>query len=236
MDTFSPPRTIMPRIPKISGLQVALGGIVLAVAIAAVFARSGLHAFASHWVGVFRDGGAVPFFAALAVLPSVGFPLSVFLVTAGPVFGPTLGPWHVVAYATLAVSVNLAISYWIAARPLRAFAERLASRRGYRIPRAGGERAWKITLLVRIVPGLPFFFQNCLLGVARVPFGPYLLVSALVQFVYVVGAVLLGNGVLSGRFSAVAPAALLFVLIGVTLHYLRKNWTVGKKTPETGGR
>jgi uncharacterized membrane protein YdjX (TVP38/TMEM64 family) len=207
-----------------------LGGMALVFAFLLIFYRAEIRASAMHAVGVFREAGILPFFAALAILPAVGFPLSAFFVAAGPIYGPTLGPWHVVAFGTLAMAVNVSLSYWISAHPLHQFATRLAHRAGYRLPEVPSDRAWKLTLLVRIIPGVPFFIQSYLLGIARVSFGAYLAISLLVEFVYFASAVLFGTAALTGDRKAMAAAAALFVLIAATLHVLRKNWSVAKKT------
>jgi uncharacterized membrane protein YdjX (TVP38/TMEM64 family) len=213
----------MTRFPKFAGTRAALAGAVLAFALALIFYRAEIHAVVMRAIGGFREAGAFPFFSAMAILPAAGFPLSAFVVAAGPLFGPALGAWHVVAYAMLAVAFNVTLSYWIAARALRPFAARLADRAGYRIPEIQAERAWKITLLIRIIPGLPFFLQSFLLGVARVSFGSYLAISLLVQFVYLVSSVLFGTALLIGDRKAMAGAGALFILICVVLHTLRKS-------------
>jgi uncharacterized membrane protein YdjX (TVP38/TMEM64 family) len=221
----------MNSVQRTSFARAALVVSALCVALALIVCRTGIHAAAMHGIGVLREAGAVPFFAALAILPAVGFPLSAFIVASGPVFGPTLGVWHVVAYATLGIASNVTLSYMIGAHAVRPFAARLAARAGYSLPDIQAERAWKITLLLRIVPGMPFFFQSYILGVARVSFGPYLLISLLVQFVYLVSVVLFGSGLLNGDRKAMAAAGVLFVLIGVVLHVLRKNWGAAKPAP-----
>jgi len=213
----------MRRFSKFAGTRAALGGAVLVFTLALLFYRAEVHAAVMRGIGVFQEAGAFPFFTAMAVLPAAGFPLSAFVVAAGPLFGPTLGPWHVVACAMLAVAFNVTLSYWIAARALRPFAAGLANRAGYRIPEIQAERAWKITLLIRIIPGLPFFLQSFLLGVARVSFGSYLAISLLVQLVYLVCSVLFGTALLIGDHKAMAGAGALFILICVVLHLLRKS-------------
>jgi len=220
----------MSRFPRFAGTRAALGGAALVLAFLLIFYRAEIRASAVHTVAVCREAGVFPFFAAMAILPAVGFPLSAFFVVAGPVYGPTLGPWHVVAYGTLAMAANVSLSYWISAHPLRPLVTRLAHRAGYRLPEVPSDRAWKLTLLVRIIPGVPFFIQSYLLGIARVSFGAYLAISLLVEFVYLVSAVLFGTAALTGDRKAMAAAAVLFVIIAATLHILRKTWGVGKKT------
>src|SRR4051812_21963177 len=71
-------------------------------------------------IDFFREKGPVPYFIAMAVLPIFGFPIGLFTLAAGPVFGPTLGVTQVVGWAVLAEVVNMSVCYWLAARTFHA--------------------------------------------------------------------------------------------------------------------
>ena len=141
--------------------------------LATVIAAAGRGVEIKSWLeaGVFRLRAAGPwaFFAGMALLPAVGFPLMPFTFAAGPVFGPTMGVGPVIACALAAVVVNVALSYWLATRALRPLVSRLATWLGYRLPEAGARSAWQVTTIVRLAPGLPFFMQSYLLGLVRTP-------------------------------------------------------------------
>jgi uncharacterized membrane protein YdjX (TVP38/TMEM64 family) len=171
----------------------------------------------------FRDAGPAPFFLAMAVLPAVGFPLSAFTVAAGPVFGPTLGVTQVILWTILATSVNVALSYWIAARAVRPLMVRLLAWLGYRLPEIQAHRAWSVTLLVRIVPGPPFFLQSYLLALARAPFSVYMAVSALVPACYLTATIILGDALVRRDPWAIGSAVALFIVAGAVLHMLRRR-------------
>ena len=53
--------------------------------------------------------------------------------------------------------------------------------------------AWQLALLVRVIPGTPFFVQNYLLGIARVPFLTYRTVSVAVMAALIVVTILAGD-------------------------------------------
>ena len=76
---------------------------VLAVGLAAVVAGLGHGVEIKSWLeaGILRLRAAGPwyFFIGMALLPAVGFPLMPFTFAAGPVFGPTMGVWSVIACA-----------------------------------------------------------------------------------------------------------------------------------------
>lgn len=198
-------------------------GAVIAIGLIAIVARFDLRAQADRAIEFFRAAGPVPFFAAMALLPGVGFPLSAFLAVAGPVFGPTMGVAPVVLCAIAAVMINVALTYWIAARAMRPVMERLVRRLGYRLPEIQPHLAWTAILILRIVPGTPFCLQSFLLGLARVPFGTYMLISTLVPSAYVTAVILLGDAIIRGDRVAMAWAGALFLAAGVVLHVARKR-------------
>jgi len=176
----------------------------------------------------FRDAGPWPFFIAMTILPAVGFPVSLFNVAAGSVFGPTLGVGTVIGCATLALAVNFTGSYWIATRAMRPLLERWVKRLGYAVPELPAGIAWEITLLVRIVPGPPVFLQSYLLALARVPFRIYLLVSLLVQATFLTVTILAGDAFMRGDWRALVLAGGLFFLVGFVLHRLRKRFAAAR--------
>jgi uncharacterized membrane protein YdjX (TVP38/TMEM64 family) len=209
--------------PKVNLIKIGLGAAILITALILILRRSGLNACAAHWVASFRDAGPLPFFAAMAILPAAGFPLALFAVAAGPVFGPTLGPVRVIACSMLALAVNVALSYGIAVSALRPLVARWVAWMGYKLPEIKGGSAWEIVLMVRIIPGPPFFLQSYFLGLARPPFGAYMLVSTLVPSVYFASTILFGNALFSGNRMALAAGALILLSASVLTHRLRKR-------------
>jgi uncharacterized membrane protein YdjX (TVP38/TMEM64 family) len=188
---------------------------------------------AGHWAAVkawldegvrhLREAGPAVFFLGMALLPAVGFPLSPFTIVAGPVFGPTMGVGSVIAFAVLAVMANVALSYWLAARALRPLVARLAALLGYRLPVTEARGAWQLTTLVRIAPGLPFFMQSYLLGLMRVPFAAYMVMSTLVPAAYLGALILGGDALWQGRGKLLLVAAGLLGFIGAGVHLLHKH-------------
>ena len=201
-------------------IAVVLGGALLAV----VLAEFEVRAWMNDVVATLRDAGPWPFFVAMSLLPTFGFPLSPFTLAAGPVFGPTMGIGWVVACGILAIAVNVALTYWLAAWALRPVAEWAVRRLGYGMPSVQPHAAWLAIVVLRTVPVTPFCVQSILLGLARVPFGPYMLVSILVPGAYATAVMLLGDALMRGDRRAMAGAAALFVVVGVVLHMMRKRF------------
>lgn len=185
-------------------------------------------------VGELRTMGAPVFFSAMALLPAVGFPLLPFALAAGPVFTPILGAGGVIACAVLAVGLNVALSYLLAATLFRPPVQWLVRRFGSQLPDPGRHSAWLITLLVRVAPGPPFWVQSYALGLVRVRFGPYVIVSTLVPAGYLTGAILAGDAMLQGKPRAALLAAGIALLAGTAIHLIRRHLLArAARRPET---
>jgi len=197
--------------------------VTLAVVIGLLALRMDLADYVKRCLDYVRAQGAGVFFVAMAVLPFLGFPLSAFVMSAGPVFAPSLGPGVVIACGMAALAFNVAVSYWFAAFALRPWVERLIIRLGYAVPQLPAGREWEFNLVLRVVPGIPFFVQNYVLGLARVRFGIYMLVAMVVPTVYLIIAVLAGDALAAGDQRKLMIAGVLFAVVGATLHFLRKR-------------
>jgi uncharacterized membrane protein YdjX (TVP38/TMEM64 family) len=222
------------RVSKPKWILVATAGVLIAGALIAAASHFEVRALMNRTVGFFRDAGAWPFFTAMAVLPAAGFPISAFNVVAGPVFGPTMGVGTVIACAVLAVTANLAGSYWIADRALRPLMERWVTRWGYAVPELPAGSAWEITLVVRIIPGPPLFLQSYLLALARVPFATYMGISLAVQITFLTAVILAGDAIARGDWRALVAAGVLFVLVGVVMHRLRLRFAAARRLKQAG--
>lgn len=174
-------------------------------------------------MGFLREAGPVVFFAAMALLPMIGFPLSPFVLTAGAVFGPELGAGWVIGWAVSAVAVNVSLSYWLAARGLRPVVAWGLARVGRSLPKEPIRSALELTLALRVVPGTPFFLQSYLLGLARVPFVMYLAISTGVPAAYITGMVLAGDALERGDKSMLLAGGIACAAAGAGLHLLRKR-------------
>jgi uncharacterized membrane protein YdjX (TVP38/TMEM64 family) len=202
-------------------------GVAAAVALAVAFlVLRGVNyrALAEQGVGIVRSAGPWAFFAGTAVLPAVGAPLSLFTITAGELFAPLLTIGGVIAVTMLAISVNLALTYWLARYTLRPLLTRLAEHYGYRVPRVNAANALSIALAVRLTPGPPFFMQSYILGLAEVPFRIYMVVSVLGITPWAVGCIVLGKGVLNGNFRLAIYGVGVIVAATVIVHMIRKRY------------
>jgi uncharacterized membrane protein YdjX (TVP38/TMEM64 family) len=211
------------------------GGVVLGVLVAALVVNRGdLRAAADVVVAWLQAAGPLVFFVGMGVLPVVGFPLLPFSLVAGPVFGPMLGVPAVVACAVAAVLANVTLSYALASRWLHPPILRLIDRLGYRLPVLPNDSTWQVVWIVRLTPGLPFWTQSYVLGLMRVPFGPYLVVSTLLPAGYITGTIIFGDALFKGhmKLALLGFAILGFCAVGVRLW--RKRRAVRLVTPKAG--
>ena len=174
-------------------------------------------------MALLRTAGPGLFFTGMALLPLVGFPLAPFTFAAGPVFAPQLGVVAVIACALGAVTVNVALGYWISARALRPLMQRLMQALGRTLPQVTASSGWQLTLFVRVIPGTPFFVQSYLLGIARVPFLTYLTISVAVMAAFIVGTILAGDAWMRGDRTVLIASGLGCALAGLGMHLLRKK-------------
>ena len=153
-------------------------------------------------------------FAAIAVLPALVLPVAPLLTLAG-VWGADRGAWVACGYAVLAVIVNLTWTYWLAVGPGRSFIQRLLRHTKYEIPSPDKENEFAWALILRLTPGVPFIFTNYALGLIRMPFWRYFLISTPVLAVTVGGYVLTFAGIFGGGWQYVWMGVSIIVVITV---------------------
>jgi len=171
-----------------------------------------------------RHFGALTFFVLMSVLPAVGCPLSVFTLTAGPVFAPTLGMPIVLLLVGLSLAVNLAISYWLSRYALRPWLERLVNWMGYKLPEVKESDHRGMVILVRVTPGPPYVLQSFLLGLAKIPFGTYFYISWIISSLYACAFVLFGDALVQGKGKMVLISIGLFAALTVGVQLLRRHY------------
>ncbi len=173
---------------------------------------------ATDWV---RGLGAGWFFAAFAVLPALGFPVSAFAVGAGSLFGPVLGLPLVLAISGLSMAVSMTISYGLARFVVRPWVERLLGFLGYGIPEVPAGRARLFVFMVRITPGAPYVFQSLLLGLAGVSFGTYLAISWIVSTATVSLMIVFGDALMKGKGKVALAALAGVILVALAIKVVR---------------
>jgi uncharacterized membrane protein YdjX (TVP38/TMEM64 family) len=167
-----------------------------------------------------REAGPFRYFAAMALLPAVGVPITPFFMVAGALFGARLG----LLGSALALAANLTLCHRLAAGALRPrFAKVLERFDAFPDFAAQSRGALRFTLLVKFAPGLPAAAKNYLLGLAGVPFATYFAVSMTLTGGLGVALVLLGESLFEHDLRLLTALLVTLALIAAVLLWLRKR-------------
>ncbi|WAC19643.1 VTT domain-containing protein [Luteolibacter sp. SL250] len=153
-------------------------------------------------------------FGALVVLPALPIPTGLLLLLAGTVWREQ--PVAACLICLVALALNMSWTYWLAAGFGRRLIIRLLAWMGMKVPDLHEDNQLWIILLVRLTPGFPFFVQNYVLGLLRVPFRLYLGVSLACNGILSVGVVL-GAAGLADRNWMPLVAGVAFLVAGSVL-------------------
>lgn len=165
-------------------------------------------------------------FWALVFLPGLPIPTSVLLGTAGVVWREQ--PVMACSLSLLAMILNLTWTYWLAAGPARRLVEKMLAATAIQIPELPRGDHLKLILVMKLTPGIPFFFQNYLLGFLRAPFMLFLPISILCNGIIGTGVVLSGAGLADGNLKG-ALAGISLIALGAVLTHLIRGWLAKKK-------
>jgi uncharacterized membrane protein YdjX (TVP38/TMEM64 family) len=222
---------------KLPVLKLAVAAVVV-LGVAGALLLSGdpraLLAQGKEWVAramdAVRAAGPFAFFAAMAVFPACGVPMLTFSLTVGSAFGPSLGMPMVVVWSLVAMVVNLTLTYGLARRGLRPLLEALVKRLGYKLPEVESGDVLDLIIILRVTPGIPFFVQNYLLGLAEVPAGKYFAVSCLIALPYCAAFVLFGNALVSGQGKLVLALVGLLAALAAGTQLVRRHYGEKRKS------
>jgi uncharacterized membrane protein YdjX (TVP38/TMEM64 family) len=209
---------------KLPVVPLAVGAVVVGAALVLLVRGVDYKALEARGLAFMRSLGPWTYFSGMALLPALAFPLTLFTLMAGELFSPLMTMGGVIAASFVAVSINVALTYWLARYALRPFIAALAGRYGYTVPKVSDSNALSIALAVRLTPGPPFFFQSYLLGMSEVPFKMYMVVSVLCQLPWMIGAIVLGKGIFNGNFRLVLYGVGVLVVAALAVKWLQKRY------------
>jgi len=209
------------RVPVI-GLALA-GLAVIAIAVL-VLHDLDWRLLVDQGMAIIRAAGPGVFFTAMAILPAFGMPLGLFTIPAGEAFGTQMGLGNVIVVSMTMIAVNLALGYWVARYLFRPVLIVIFARYGYQVPRVTPENALQIALVVRLTPGPPYAVQTGILGVAELPFRLFMIVSWLSLLPWVVGAIILGQGLFNGNYGAVLAGVGVMIVATIVLQWIRRRF------------
>lgn len=136
------------------------------------------------------------FFALITLLPLFGFPLAPLYIFAGATYGVREG----LPLTLAGIAVHLCLAYPFYGVLLREPVTRLLATRGHRPPEFSRKNRLRATILIASLPALPFWAQNAVLSLARIPFAMYFAVSFSVHVV--IAACVLALGAEARRHAA----------------------------------
>jgi uncharacterized membrane protein YdjX (TVP38/TMEM64 family) len=153
-------------------------------------------------------------FGALVVLPALPIPTGLLLVLTGTVLRER--PVAACLICLVALALNMSWTYWLAAGFGRRLIIRLLAWMEMKLPQLHSDNQLWIILVVRLTPGFPFFVQNYILGLLRVPFRHYLGVSLACNGILSIGVVLGAAGLADGSWMPLV-AGIGFLVCGTIL-------------------
>jgi len=160
------------------------------------------------------------FFSVMALACLLPIPISAFYMAAGPVYGVGAS----LAWISVALAINIWLAHLATSGLLRPFVVGVLERRGYALPVTSNPSS--LIVMVRLTPGLPWFAQNLMLGLARVDRVPHLVISLPIQMAFATGFVLLGESAFEGRLGAAAAALGVIVVASFAARHLHRRLRV----------
>ena len=223
-DMSEAPRSLRPLL-----IKATLAGVVVLVVAALVLRGADLRGLLNTALEILRTAGPVAFFGAMALLPALGVPASVFVLSAVGIFGPQLGTTTAVLLSIAALTFNYCLAYGLARRGLRPLLTMLITRLGYKLPEVESGDATDLMILLRVTPGVPFFVQNYLAGLGEIPFGRYFVISALIVWPLNTAFLLFGDALLHGKGKIALLSLCGVVALTTLLHLVRRHYERRKK-------
>jgi uncharacterized membrane protein YdjX (TVP38/TMEM64 family) len=203
-------------------LLLGLGALALLLAARLLPLGAWTSAFRA-WTASLGAWGAIVYGAVYVVAALLFVPGSLLTIGAGLAFGVFWGTVVVSVSSTVAA----AAAFLIARHLARERVERLArgNARWAAVDRAIRENGWKVVVLLRLSPVVPFNVSNYLYGLTAVPFGAYVLASWLAMLpatiVYVslgaAGRAATGGGRSTAEWTLLAVGLLATVVVTVVL-------------------
>ncbi len=194
------------------GRTIGATALIGASAVAfALLAASGIDWVA--WTQALPAELHILFWPAMVLLPLIGFPISAFTISAAFLF-PL---WMACLLGLCSLALNMALGYWIGCSLWQDFTKRQIQRRFPGFAGLSEKQAFRTTVLVRAIPGVPYFLQNYILAVLGVPFGFYLTCSLLIQGSFLIIITLTINGGLTQNPVQALTGGLLFALLILVL-------------------
>ena len=128
----------------------------------------------------FGAWAAVLYILLFTLLPAVFFPVAVLALAGGLLFGLLWGSVYTFIGAMLNCSLMFLLSRTVGRSRVDALVrERLSPQWQQRLQNTGGRQGFWLLILLRLIPAVPYNLINYSFGLTPMPFGAYLLGSAI---------------------------------------------------------
>ncbi|MEX0330105.1 MAG: TVP38/TMEM64 family protein [Puniceicoccaceae bacterium] len=163
------------------------------------------------------------YFLAFLILPALGVPLTLFYLTAIPVFGDGQ-PAVAIGLAWTALALNMILCYVLGRWLLHPVIEWVIRHRNLKIPELTPQNEWKVVLAVRVSP-IPYAPQNYILALGNARWRTYLWMSLLIQGAIGLAIMLVGESVLTGGLGYILLALFGLLVLNLVIDFIRKRLT-----------
>jgi len=161
------------------------------------------------------------FLLMFAVLPLLGFPITVFLVLIGAKFGA----WAGVLIMAAGMPLHLLAAFGFANSFLRPLIRRYMEKANHPLPEIPPNRVGWFSVVFMAVPGLSYILKNYILAFSGVPFRWYFLSGYLVQGAMGVPFVIAGDAVAAESLLLLAAVLAALLLIYGVVYKIRRRHT-----------
>lgn len=147
-------------------LRLGLAAAAIAIVVALLWSEVVDLKAAQAWM---QELNPVLLIGLMALLPMLGFSVSVVYLIAGAAFGGLEG----IAVITGVTAAHLLGSHWLGTRLLRGPVTRLLKRRHIRVPAIPPGEERSIAVVAVLTPGPPYFLRNYALALSGIPLRTY---------------------------------------------------------------
>ncbi len=165
------------------------------------------------------------FFVTLAILPLLGFPISVFCVLAGAKFGLAGG----LAAIGSAMAWHLLASYWLVKTHIKVMLQALLQRNNYNIPRIDADKRIRYAVVFTAIPVIPYAVKNLLLAMSDLRWPYYFLIAWPIQMLYGFPLVALTGAVQEQNLILAMIAGAGVLMASWFCHWARKGFNTGRR-------
>lgn len=163
----------------------------------------------------------------ILLLSVIGFPLSLLIPLIAASLSSHLPPMQIFLIAESALLIVMTIHYWVG-RHIREYLLEKYADKLQNLPTASQVSAPFLMLSIRSVPFVPFILQNLLSGALRIPIGWFLLISVVINSLYVSSFVTIGSASMQSNWKLLLLGICLLSLLLLgrkhILRYLPKPW------------